>query len=72
MSFLPALVAGPIVRAAYFPAALARPLAEPIPIGPVLLLILVGLVKKVVDRQLRATCSSNPVFTESPTIYGGA
>ena len=39
MSFFPQLVAGPIVRAAYFLPQLARPSPEPIPIAPALLLI---------------------------------
>src|SRR3984893_14272102 len=55
MSFFPQLVAGPIVRAAYFLPQLARPSAEPIPIGPALLLILVGLFKKVVIAKHVAT-----------------
>src|SRR5580698_6271555 len=48
MSFFPQLVAGPIVRAAYFLPQLARPSDEPIPIAAALVLILGGLFKKVV------------------------
>src|SRR5258707_9268376 len=46
MSFFPQLVAGPIVRAAYFLPQLARPSGEPIPIAPALLVILIRLIKK--------------------------
>src|SRR5438552_3717399 len=70
MSFFPQLVAGPIVRAAYFLPQLARPSAEPIPIGPALLLILVGLFKKVVIANYVATGLVDPVFS-APTSYGG-
>ena len=69
MSFFPQLVAGPIVRAAYFLPQLARPSAEPIPIGPALLLILVGLFKKVVIANYVATGLVDPVFA-APTSYG--
>src|SRR5437762_2193925 len=68
MSFFPQLVAGPIVRAAYFLPQLARPSAEPIPIGPALLLILVGLLKKVVIANYVATGLVDPVFS-APTSY---
>ena len=70
MSFFPQLVAGPIVRAAYFLPQLARPSTEPIPIGPALLLILVGLFKKVVIANYVATGLVDPVFS-APTSYGG-
>jgi D-alanyl-lipoteichoic acid acyltransferase DltB (MBOAT superfamily) len=69
MSFFPQLVAGPIVRAAYFLPQLARPSAEPIPIAPVLLLILGGLFKKVVIANYLATGLVDPVFA-APTSYG--
>src|SRR5216110_59197 len=69
MSFFPQLVAGPIVRAAYFLPQLARPSAEPIPIGPALLLILSGLFKKVVIANYLATGLVDPVFA-APTSYG--
>ena len=70
MSFFPQLVAGPIVRAAYFLPQLARPAAEPIPIAPALLLILGGLFKKVVVANYLATGLVDPVFA-APTSYGG-
>src|SRR5215218_7666299 len=70
MSFFPQLVAGPIVRAAYFLPQLARPSAEPIPIAPALLLILIGLFKKVVIANYLATGLVDPVFA-APTSYGG-
>src|ERR1051326_4029523 len=70
MSFFPQLVAGPIVRSAYFLPQLARPSTEPIPIGPALLLILGGLFKKVVVANYLATALVDPVFA-SPTNYGG-
>jgi alginate O-acetyltransferase complex protein AlgI len=70
MSFFPQLVAGPIVRAAYFLPQLARPSAEPIPIAAALLLILGGLFKKVVVANYLATGLVDPVFA-APTSYGG-
>src|SRR5215207_2452513 len=70
MSFFPQLVAGPIVRAAYFLPQLARPSAEPIPVAPALLLILIGLFKKVVVANYLATGLVDPVFA-APTSYGG-
>src|SRR5437763_10919328 len=70
MSFFPQLVAGPIVRAAYFLPQLARPAAEPTPIAPALLLILGGLFKKVVIANYLATGLVDPVFA-APTSYGG-
>ncbi|HEX3535468.1 MAG TPA: MBOAT family O-acyltransferase [Stellaceae bacterium] len=70
MSFFPQLVAGPIVRAAYFLPQLARPSAEPIPIGPAMLLILGGLFKKIVVANYLATGLVDPVFA-APTSYGG-
>jgi len=70
MSFFPQLVAGPIVRAAYFLPQLARPSAEPIPVAPALLLILIGLFKKVVIANYLATGLVDPVFA-APTSYGG-
>src|SRR5579863_3381032 len=70
MSFFPQLVAGPIVRAAYFLPQLARPSAEPIPIAPALLLILGGLFKKVVIANYLSTGLVDPVFA-APTSYGG-
>ena len=70
MSFFPQLVAGPIVRAAYFLPQLARPSGEPIPIAAALLLILGGLFKKVVVANYLATGLVDPVFA-APTSYGG-
>src|SRR5579864_9423637 len=70
MSFFPQLVAGPIVRAAYFLPQLARPSTEPIPIAPALLLILGGLFKKTVIANYLATGLVDPVFS-APTDYGG-
>ena len=70
MSFFPQLVAGPIVRAAYFLPQLARPSTEPIPIAAALLLILGGLFKKVVIANYLATGLVDPVFA-APTSYGG-
>ena len=70
MSFFPQLVAGPIVRAAYFLPQLARPSSEPIPIAPALVLILGGLFKKVVVANYLATGLVDPVFA-APTSYGG-
>ena len=70
MSLFPQLVAGPIVRAAYFLPQLARPSTEPIPVGPALLLILSGLFKKVVIANYLATGLVDPVFS-APTSYGG-
>src|SRR5712692_9282795 len=68
MSFFPQLVAGPIVRAAYFLPQLARPSAETIPIAPALLLILGGLSQKVVVTIYLAPGIVSPVFA-APTIY---
>jgi alginate O-acetyltransferase complex protein AlgI len=70
MSFFPQLVAGPIVRAAYFLPQLARPSTEPIPIAAALLLIIGGLFKKVVIANYLATGLVDPVFA-APTSYGG-
>src|SRR5690349_10009573 len=70
MSFFPQLVAGPIVRAAYFLPQLARPSTEPIPLAPALVLILAGLFKKVVIANYLATGLVDPVFA-APTGYGG-
>jgi alginate O-acetyltransferase complex protein AlgI len=70
MSFFPQLVAGPIVRAAYFLPQLTRPSNEPIPIAAALLLILGGMVKKVIIANYLATGLVDPVFA-APTSYGG-
>src|SRR5580704_7601350 len=70
MSFFPQLVAGPIVRAAYFLPQLARPSDEPIPVAAALLLILGGMIKKVIIANYLATGLVDPVFA-SPDQYGG-
>jgi len=70
MSFFPQLVAGPIVRAAYFLPQLARPSSEPIPVAAALLLILGGMVKKVIIANYLATGLVDPVFA-APETYGG-
>jgi alginate O-acetyltransferase complex protein AlgI len=70
MSFFPQLVAGPIVRAAYFLPQLARPENQPIPIAAALLLILGGMVKKVIVANYLATGLVDPVFAD-PASYGG-
>src|SRR5580700_7707041 len=70
MSFFPQLVAGPIVRAAYFLPQLARPSHEPIPIAAALLLILGGMVKKVIIANYLATGLVDPVFA-APENYRG-
>src|SRR5580700_2491670 len=71
MSFFPQLVAGPIVRAAYFLPQLARPSDQPIPVAAALLLILGGMIKKVIIANYLATGLVDPVFA-SPDQYGGA
>ena len=70
MSFFPQLVAGPIVRAAYFLPQLARPSDEPIPVAAALLLILGGMIKKVIIANYLATGLVDPVFG-APDQYGG-
>jgi D-alanyl-lipoteichoic acid acyltransferase DltB (MBOAT superfamily) len=71
LSFFPQLVAGPIVRAAYFLPQLERP-APPgtIAIGPALWLIVIGLFKKVVVANYLATDLVDPVFFD-PASFGG-
>jgi alginate O-acetyltransferase complex protein AlgI len=70
MSFFPQLVAGPIVRAAYFLPQLAQPSGEPVPLAAALLLILGGMVKKVIIANYLATGLVDPVFA-APDEYGG-
>jgi alginate O-acetyltransferase complex protein AlgI len=70
MSFFPQLVAGPIVRAAYFLPQLARPSGEPIPVAAALMLIVGGMVKKVIIANYLATGLVDPVFA-APDNYGG-
>jgi D-alanyl-lipoteichoic acid acyltransferase DltB (MBOAT superfamily) len=69
MSFFPQLVAGPIVRAAYFLPQLEAPAVEPIPLAAALILIVSGLFKKVVIASYLATELVDPVFA-APTSYG--
>src|SRR5271155_1062572 len=70
MSFFPQLVAGPIVRAAYFLPQLARPSNEPIPVAAALMLIVGGMIKKVIIANYLATGLLDPVFA-APDNYGG-
>jgi D-alanyl-lipoteichoic acid acyltransferase DltB (MBOAT superfamily) len=70
MSFFPQLVAGPIVRAAYFLPQLAQPAREPIPVAAALMLIMGGMVKKVIIANYLATGLVDPVFG-APDQYGG-
>ena len=70
MSFFPQLVAGPIVRAAYFLPQLARPADEPIPVAASLLLIIGGMIKKVIIANYLATGLVDPVFG-APDQFGG-
>jgi alginate O-acetyltransferase complex protein AlgI len=69
LSFFPQLVAGPIVRAAFFLPQLARPSAERVPIAEPILLIIGGLFKKVVIATYLATDLVDPVFFD-PSRYG--
>ena len=62
LSFFPQLVAGPIVRAAFFLPQLARAPAERVPLTEPVLLILGGLFKKVVIATYLATDLVDPVF----------
>jgi D-alanyl-lipoteichoic acid acyltransferase DltB (MBOAT superfamily) len=70
MSFFPQLVAGPIVRAAYFLPQLTAPSTERPPITAALLMILSGLFKKLVMASYLAGLLVDPVFA-APTSYGG-
>ena len=62
LSFFPQLVAGPIVRAAFFLPQLYAPAPERLPIGPPLMLITAGLFKKVIVANYLATGLVDPVF----------
>jgi alginate O-acetyltransferase complex protein AlgI len=62
LSFFPQLVAGPIVRAAFFLPQLYTPPRTAIALGPPLMLILGGLFKKVVIANYLATDLVDPVF----------
>lgn len=70
LAFFPQLVAGPIVRAAQFLPQLHRlPRFSDVQVGPAVLLILVGLVKKTVVADALATHLVDPVFN-SPITAG--
>jgi D-alanyl-lipoteichoic acid acyltransferase DltB (MBOAT superfamily) len=69
LSFFPQLVAGPIVRAAFFLPQLATPVPGRVPLAEPTLLILGGLFKKVVIATYLATDLVDPVFFD-PTRYG--
>jgi D-alanyl-lipoteichoic acid acyltransferase DltB (MBOAT superfamily) len=71
LSFFPQLVAGPIVRAAFFLPQLARPPAERVPLAEPVLLIIGGLFKKVVIATYLATDLVDPVFFD-PSRYGAS
>jgi len=62
LAFFPQLVAGPIVRAAFFLPQLYSPKPVAVEVGPALLLILGGLFKKVVIASYLATDLVDPVF----------
>jgi len=71
ISFFPQLVAGPIVRAAFFLPQLYRGTPARIAAAPALLMILGGLFKKVVIANYIATDLVDPVFFDPesfPTI----
>jgi alginate O-acetyltransferase complex protein AlgI len=69
LSFFPQLVAGPIVRAAFFLPQLYQPPCETLALGPPLMLILGGLFKKVVIANYLATDLVDPVFFD-PASFG--
>lgn len=70
ISFFPQLVAGPIVRASVFlPQIEARPAADRVLVSFGLLLILVGLFKKVVVANYLATEMVDMVFLD-PVFFG--
>ena len=69
MSFFPQLVAGPIVRAAYFLPQLERPADAPILLAAPVALILGGLFKKTIVANYLATGLVDPVFAAPPN-YG--
>jgi alginate O-acetyltransferase complex protein AlgI len=62
MSFFPQLVAGPIVRAAFFLPQLYCPPRDRIALGPPLMLIAGGLFKKAIIANYLATDLVDPVF----------
>jgi D-alanyl-lipoteichoic acid acyltransferase DltB (MBOAT superfamily) len=69
LAFFPHVVAGPIVRAREFLPQLARP-RDPrdVPVGAAIVLIAMGLVKKVVLADFLARAIVDPVFAV-PTAY---
>jgi D-alanyl-lipoteichoic acid acyltransferase DltB (MBOAT superfamily) len=69
LSFFPQLVAGPIVRAAFFLPQLARPTPLRVALAEPVLLILGGLLKKVVIANYLATDLVDPVFFD-PSRFG--
>ena len=69
LSFFPQLVAGPIVRAAFFLPQLEQPVPGRVELAKPLLLILGGLFKKVVIATYLATDLVDPVFFD-PSRYG--
>ncbi len=71
LSFFPHLVAGPIVRAREFLPQLARPRdPDHVAVGAAVLLIAMGVVKKVVIADFLARSVVDPVFAV-PQAYGG-
>jgi D-alanyl-lipoteichoic acid acyltransferase DltB (MBOAT superfamily) len=71
LAFFPQLVAGPIVRAAQFLPQLQRmPRFSDVQVGAALLLILLGLVKKVIIADALATHLVDPVFNSPITASG--
>jgi D-alanyl-lipoteichoic acid acyltransferase DltB (MBOAT superfamily) len=72
LSFFSHLVAGPIVRAREFlPQILTPRSRHDVPVGPAVLLIVVGLVKKVVIADFLARKLVDPVFAV-PEAYSSA
>ncbi len=70
LSFFPHLVAGPIVRAREFLPQLARPRnPDDVAVGAGVMLIIIGLVKKVVIADFLARSVVDPVFAV-PEAYG--
>ncbi len=68
LAFFPQLVAGPIVRAAQFLPQLQRmPRFADVQVGAALLLILLGLVKKIIIADALATHLVDPVFNSPIT-----
>jgi alginate O-acetyltransferase complex protein AlgI len=70
LAFFPQLVAGPIVRAAYFLPQLYAPTRARIPPAAPLLLIVLGLFKKVVIATYLATQLVDPVFFDPANATG--